>query len=79
LDALNHLFEAMALHQLGRGNDARHLLDTTAAQVDRRFGWRQSDPGWSWHEWLLCRVARDEATRLLAASPKATEPAEVKQ
>jgi hypothetical protein len=79
LDALNHLFEAMAWHQLGREDNARHLLDTTSAQVDGRFGRRQSDTTWSRPEWLLCRVARDEATRLLAAGPKAVEPSEAKQ
>ena len=42
LGALNSLFEAMALHQLGHTEEARQSLATASKAIDKRFGVRKT-------------------------------------
>ena len=70
LDALNGLFEAMALHHLDRTEEARRSLATAAEVIDKRFGVASADPRGNWHDWLFCQTARREAEAVLKAKPK---------
>jgi len=70
LDAKNGLFEAMALHQLGRTEEGTRLLATTAKAVQKGFDLGWGAPGWVWHDWLFCRVALSEAEAALKGKPK---------
>lgn len=70
LNAKNGLFEAMALHRLGRTEEATRLLATTAAAVQKAFDVDWGTPGWDWHGWLYCRVAAKEAKAVLEGKPK---------
>ncbi len=63
MDCLENLFEAMALFRLGQLDDARSLFKQTTQRMDLGPV-RGYDDGWSWHDWLLARVAREEAERM---------------
>ncbi len=63
MDILNNLLEAMALFRLGQKDDARSLFVLTTRKMD--LGpLRTIDRSWNWHDWLLARVAREEAEQL---------------
>ncbi len=64
LVALNGVFEAMALHKLGRSEEARRSL-TTAVGVIESFGLASGAFRASWPDWLFCMVAEKEAQDLL--------------
>jgi tetratricopeptide (TPR) repeat protein len=60
---------AMALHKLGRPDDARKLLDEASRWMQEQ---RDTKPGeaipvGSWQEWALCLILQREATARLAA------------
>jgi tetratricopeptide (TPR) repeat protein/outer membrane protein assembly factor BamB len=63
--AMNNLFEAMALHNLGRSEEARQSMVTAKSVIDN-FGGPTTHFRSDWHEWLLCDVVRKEAERLLS-------------
>jgi serine/threonine-protein kinase len=66
LTAMSSLFEAMALHKLGRAQEARKALDLAARLIDEQFAVLPTgDLGGYWNDWLLCRVARAEAEALI--------------
>jgi WD40 repeat protein len=69
LEALNRLFEAMALHQLGRTEEARQSLAVAAAFFDL-FGMGAKVLRGNWYDWLFCQVARREAEALLKTKMK---------
>jgi tetratricopeptide (TPR) repeat protein len=70
LDALNALFGAMALHHLGQTEEAAHLVDLAQPVIDNGFAADLKIPGSiDWHDWLFCRLALNEATKVLQARP----------
>ena len=68
LDALIGIFEAMALHQLDRTEEAAALLARKAAVVQKVTD--QALPNDTWHDWLFCQVALSEAKAVLNAKPE---------
>ena len=61
---LGDLFEAMVFHRLGRLDEGRQLFEKASAAVDDHFAHFANDPKFNWHDWLYCRIARDEAAPL---------------
>ncbi len=61
---LGDLFEAMVLHRLGRVDQGRRLFEKANAAVDDYFAHLANDRRSNWHDWLYCRIARDEAAAL---------------
>jgi serine/threonine-protein kinase len=74
LGHMDHCVEAMALHRLGKTDEARkslaaakQLFDEKAPKVER------GDLGFAWHDWLSCQILRREADALIdgkKAEPK---------
>ncbi len=66
LDELSCLFEAMALIKTGGTAEARRLIEGAAPAVNSRFGHNTDDLNFNWHDWLLARIALQEAQRMLS-------------
>jgi hypothetical protein len=73
LDELTCLFEAMALIKTGGTAEARRLIEGAAPAVHNRFGHKSDDFDFNWHDWLLARLALQEAQRLLSEAKTATK------
>ncbi len=69
LEALDRVFQARALHQLGRDGEARQSLVAGAA-LSELFGPAASRPLGNWHDWLFYQAARRDAEAELKAPPK---------
>jgi hypothetical protein len=65
LDELTCLFEAMALIKTGDTAEARRLIEGATPDVNNRFGHNTDDLNFNWHDWLLARIALQEAQRTL--------------
>ncbi len=65
LEELTCLFEAMALIKSGGTAEARRLIEGATPAIESRFGHNADDISFNWHDWLLARIALQEAQRML--------------
>jgi WD40 repeat protein/serine/threonine protein kinase/tetratricopeptide (TPR) repeat protein len=67
IDTAALYFLAMACHQRQLAGEARQFLDQANGAFEQRLPVRDGDLGAAWPDWLVCDIARREATAMLGS------------